>query len=89
MSTTIPPPAPVDDGAVARRPPPGLRSSGRLRAVFLGSRIIVLTARPGRIALDLRGDLPRSGVDPDELRGSPEFAELRARVGHAVRSAAG
>jgi len=37
-------------------------------AVFLGSRIIVLTARPGRIALDLRVDLPRSGVDPDELR---------------------
>jgi taurine transport system ATP-binding protein len=58
-------------------------------AVFLGSRIVVLTARPGRIALDLRVDLPRSGVDPDELRGSPEFAELRARVGHAVKSAAG
>ena len=58
-------------------------------AVFLGSRIIVLTARPGRIALDLRVDLPRSGVDPDELRGSPEYAELRAQVGHAVKAAAG
>jgi hypothetical protein len=41
-------------------------------AVFLGSRIVVLTARPGRIALDLTIDLPRSGVDPDELRGSAE-----------------
>jgi taurine transport system ATP-binding protein len=58
-------------------------------AVFLGSRIVVLTARPGRIALDLRVDLPRSGVDPDELRGSPEYAELRARVGHEVKAAAG
>ena len=43
-------------------------------AVFLGSRIIVLTARPGRIALNLPVDLPLSGVDPDELRGSPEYA---------------
>ncbi|MBO4240020.1 ABC transporter ATP-binding protein [Pseudonocardia alni] len=57
-------------------------------AVFLGSRVVVLTARPGRIALDLRIDLPRSGVDAEELRGSPEFAELRARVGAAVKEAA-
>jgi taurine transport system ATP-binding protein len=41
-------------------------------AVFLGSRIVVLTARPGRVELDLTIDLPRSGVDPDELRGSAE-----------------
>jgi taurine transport system ATP-binding protein len=57
-------------------------------AVFLGSRIVVLTARPGRIALDLTVDLPRTGVDPDELRGSPEFAALRAEVGQAVKAAA-
>ncbi|TCK22054.1 ABC transporter ATP-binding protein [Pseudonocardia endophytica] len=57
-------------------------------AVFLGSRIVVLSARPGRIALDLAVPLPRSGVDPDELRGSPEYAELRARVGSAVKEAA-
>ena len=58
-------------------------------AVFLGSRIIVLTARPGRIALDLPVGLPRTGVDPDELRGSPEYAEPRVRVGHEVKAAAG
>ena len=29
-------------------------------AVFLGSRIVVLTARPGRVALDLTVDLPRT-----------------------------
>jgi taurine transport system ATP-binding protein len=57
-------------------------------AVFLGSRVVVLTARPGTVALDLRIDLPRSGVDAEGLRGSPEFAELRARVGAAVKEAA-
>ncbi|MGW6378027.1 ABC transporter ATP-binding protein [Rhodococcus sp. NPDC055112] len=57
-------------------------------AVFLGSRIVVLTRRPGRIALDLTVDLPRSGVPADELRGSAEYAALRAEVGHAVKLAA-
>jgi len=57
-------------------------------AVFLGSRVVVLTARPGTIALDLPIDLPRSGVGPEELRGSAEFAALRAEVGHAVKAAA-
>ncbi|BBH68989.1 putative ABC transporter, ATP-binding protein [Actinoplanes sp. OR16] len=54
-------------------------------AVFLGSRVVVLTPRPGQIALDLRIDLPRTGVAAGELRGSPEFAALRAEVGHAIR----
>ncbi|WP_072804031.1 ABC transporter ATP-binding protein [Rhodococcoides yunnanense] len=57
-------------------------------AAFLGSRIVVLTTRPGQVALDIPVDLPRSGVDADELRGSPEFAALRAEVGHAVKTAA-
>ena len=55
-------------------------------AVFLGSRVVVLTPRPGRIALDLPIDLPRTGLSPDELRGLPEFAALRAEVGAAVRA---
>ena len=55
-------------------------------AVFLGSRVVVLTPRPGRVALDLPIDLPRTGLAPDELRGLPEFAALRAEVGAAVRA---
>ncbi|MGS2619211.1 ABC transporter ATP-binding protein [Micromonospora sp. LZ34] len=57
-------------------------------AVFLGSRIVVLSPRPGRIVLDLSVNLPRSGITPDELRGLPEYAALRAQIGHAVRAAA-
>jgi taurine transport system ATP-binding protein len=55
-------------------------------AVFLGSRIVVLTDRPGRIALDLPIDLPRHGVTGDELRGSPQYAALRGEVATAVRT---
>jgi taurine transport system ATP-binding protein len=57
-------------------------------AAFLGSRIVVLTRRPGQVALDLPVDLPRGGVDADELRRSPEYAELRTEVGRAVKAAA-
>jgi taurine transport system ATP-binding protein len=57
-------------------------------AAFLGSRIVVLTRRPGQVALDLPVNLPRTGVDPDELRRSSEYTELRAEVGRAVKAAA-
>jgi taurine transport system ATP-binding protein len=57
-------------------------------AVFLGSRIVVLSSRPGRIVLDLPVNLPRAGITPDELRGLPEYAALRTQIGHAVRAAA-
>jgi taurine transport system ATP-binding protein len=57
-------------------------------AAFLGSRIVVLTRRPGQVALDLPVDLPRIGVDAEELRLSPEYTRLRAEVGRAVRAAA-
>ncbi len=57
-------------------------------AVFLGSRVVVLSSRPGRVALDLPVPLARSGVSPDELRGLPEYAGLRAEIGAAVRAAA-
>ncbi|MEU6130370.1 ABC transporter ATP-binding protein [Saccharopolyspora sp. NPDC047091] len=56
-------------------------------AVFLASRVIVLSNRPGRIELDLPVPLPRSGVPADELRASAEFARLRGEVSTAVRAA--
>ncbi|MDS1115802.1 ABC transporter ATP-binding protein [Gordonia westfalica] len=57
-------------------------------AAFLGTRIVVLSRRPGRVALDLTSPLPRTGATPDELRGSPEYAALRAEVSAAVKEAA-
>jgi taurine transport system ATP-binding protein len=57
-------------------------------AAFLGSRIVVLTRRPGKVALDLSSELPRSGVDAGELRRSPEFLRLKDEVGEAVKAAA-
>jgi taurine transport system ATP-binding protein len=57
-------------------------------AVFLGSRIVVLTKSPGTVALDLPIPLPRGDVDAEELRNSEQFAELRAQVSHAVKAAA-
>jgi len=40
------------------------------------------------VALDLPVDLPRGKVDADELRRSPEYAELRTEVGRAVKAGA-
>jgi taurine transport system ATP-binding protein len=57
-------------------------------AVFLASRVVVLTTAPGTVALDIPVDLPRTGITPDELRGLPEYAALRAEIGAAVRSVA-
>ncbi|MFC9503906.1 ABC transporter ATP-binding protein [Streptomyces sp. NPDC057002] len=57
-------------------------------AVFLGSRIVVLTKGPGTVALDLPITLPRGDIDAEELRNSDEFAELRAQVSHTVKAAA-
>jgi taurine transport system ATP-binding protein len=57
-------------------------------AAFLGSRIVVLTRRPGKVALDLPSELPRTGVDARELRRSPEFLRLKDEVGEAVKAAA-
>lgn len=51
-------------------------------AVYLASRVVVMAARPGRIheVIDVQLPYPRT----EQLRLSPEFAELRARVWEAV-----
>jgi NitT/TauT family transport system ATP-binding protein len=52
-------------------------------AVFMSTRVIVMSARPGRIVaeFDIPFDYPRS---PD-LRFDPEFAKLSGEVSHALR----
>lgn len=53
-------------------------------ALLLGDRIAVMSARPGRIdsVIDVPFDRPR---DPDEVRASPQFAELRDEIWHRLR----
>jgi NitT/TauT family transport system ATP-binding protein len=56
-------------------------------AVFLSTRVLVMSARPGRIVADfpIPFPYPRS---PD-LRFEPEFAELAGAVSHALRKGYG
>ena len=51
-------------------------------AVYLGSRVVVMAARPGRIQEIVPVGLPYPRTE--ELRLSADFAELRARVWSAV-----
>ena len=57
-------------------------------AAFLGSRIVVLTSRPGRVALDISSPIPRTGVSADDIRDSAEYTVLRTEIASAVKSAA-
>ena len=54
-------------------------------AVFLSTRVLVMSSRPGRITAEFRVPFgyPRS---PD-LRFDPEFARLTGEVSHALRDA--
>lgn len=52
-------------------------------AVFLSTRVIVLSNRPGQIAADI--DVPFPYPRPHDLRFEPEFSELSAQVSSALR----
>jgi NitT/TauT family transport system ATP-binding protein len=53
-------------------------------AVVLSDRVLVMTARPGRIKADVRIELPRPR-SVYELRASPDFAELVGQIWSLLR----
>ncbi|HEX7377781.1 MAG TPA: ABC transporter ATP-binding protein [Pirellulales bacterium] len=52
-------------------------------AAFLSTRIIVLSARPGRIVADV--PVPFTGTRSPDLRSEPDFARFVGRVGRLLR----
>lgn len=54
-------------------------------AVFLSTRVLVMSARPGRIVATY--DVPFSYPRKPELRFDPKFAELSGEISHALRGA--
>ncbi|HSL56258.1 MAG TPA: ABC transporter ATP-binding protein [Acidimicrobiales bacterium] len=54
-------------------------------AVFLSTRVLVMSARPGRIVGDFT--VPFEYPRPPELRFEPEFAELAGQVSASLRGA--
>ncbi|MFO6451155.1 MULTISPECIES: ABC transporter ATP-binding protein [unclassified Aeromicrobium] len=56
-------------------------------AVFLGTRVLVMSPRPGRIVLDesARFSTAERQLSPTDLRALPEFAALTTRVREAIR----
>ena len=55
-------------------------------AIFLASRVLVMTARPGRIKADLPVDLPHPRSS--RVKTTPAFTELKARLTEEIRAEA-
>jgi ABC-type nitrate/sulfonate/bicarbonate transport system ATPase subunit len=55
-------------------------------AIFLASRLVVMSARPGRIKADVRVDLPYPRHYT--LKTSPEFSALKAYLTEEIRAEA-
>lgn len=55
-------------------------------AVFLGSRVMVMSPRPGRIVLDEPAVFSEPGetIEPDAIRALPAYAQLVDRVRRAI-----
>lgn len=52
-------------------------------AIFLASRVVVMSARPGRIKADVRVDLPHPRHYT--IKTSPAFSDLKARLTEEIR----
>ncbi len=52
-------------------------------AVFMSTRVLVMSARPGRIVAEY--EVPFEYPRPPELRFDPDFAKLSGEVSHALR----
>ncbi len=55
-------------------------------AIFLASRVVVMTARPGRIKAEVPVDLPHPR--PYTVKTSPDFMALKARLTDEIRAEA-
>jgi NitT/TauT family transport system ATP-binding protein len=55
-------------------------------AVFLGRRVAVMSARPGRISEVIDVDLDRHGAAYNDIRATPEFAAYRHRIWSLLRA---
>jgi NitT/TauT family transport system ATP-binding protein len=53
-------------------------------AIFVGSRVVVMSARPGRIKADIAVDLPHPR--PYTIKTTPEFVALKERLVEEIRS---
>ena len=55
-----------------------------VEAIFVGSRVVTMSARPGRIKSILPVDLPHPRHY--KMKSSPEFSEMRARLTEDIRA---
>jgi len=55
-------------------------------AIFLGSRVLVMSARPGRIKADIKVELPHPRSY--KIKTAPEFVQLKERLVEEIRSEA-
>lgn len=53
-------------------------------AIYLGDRVIVMGAKPGRVIADVKTNLPRPRSEKDKR--SPRFAELQQMLRNSLRS---
>jgi len=55
-------------------------------AIFMANRVVVMTARPGRIKCDIAIDLPHPRAYT--VKTTPEFAAYKARLTEEIRAEA-